>query len=80
MKKLKVKMEKSVYLGLSILETSNRIMYEFWYDFIKPKYQKNAKLCYMNTDSFPIHNKSEDVYKRIADDVEKRFDTIKTIA
>ena len=46
-KKIRVKMNKSVYLGLSILETSKTIMYEFWYDYIKPKYQQNAKLFYM---------------------------------
>ena len=49
MKKLKVKMNKSVYLGLSILENLKTLMYEFWYDYIKPKYQNNAKLCYMDT-------------------------------
>ena len=75
MKKVKVKINKSVYLGLSILEISKTLMYEFWYDYIKPKYQQNAKLCYMDTSSFIIHVKTEDVYEVIADDVEKRFDT-----
>ena len=50
-------------------------MYEFWYDYIKPKYQDNAKLCYMDTDSFIINIKTEDFYEGIANDVEKRFDT-----
>ena len=50
-------------------------MYEFWYDYIKLKYQNNAKLCYMNRDSFIIHIKTEYFYKDIPDDVEKRFDT-----
>ena len=50
-------------------------MYEFWYDYIKPKYENNAKLCYRDTDSFIIHIKTEDVYEDIPDDVEKRFDT-----
>ena len=50
-------------------------MYELWYDYIKPKYQNNAKLCYMDTDSLIIHIKTEDVYEDIANDVEKRFDT-----
>ena len=75
MKKIKVKMNKPVYLGLSILEISKTLMYEFWYDYIKPKYQKNTKLCYMDTDSFIIHIKTEDFYKDIADDVKKRYDT-----
>ena len=50
-------------------------MYEFWYDYIKPKYQHNAKLCYMDTDSFIIHIKTEDVYEDIVNDIEKWFDT-----
>ena len=45
MKKTKVQMNEPVYLGMSILEISNALMYEFWYDYIKPKYKKNAKLC-----------------------------------
>ena len=75
MKKIKVKMRKPVYLGLSILDISKTLMYEFWYDYLKPKYQDNAKICYMDTGSFIIHSKTEDFYKDIADDVEKRFDT-----
>ena len=51
------------------------LMYEFWYDYIKSKYQDNANLCYVGTDSFIIHTKTEDFYKDTADDVEKRFDT-----
>ena len=47
MKKTKVKMNKPVYLGMSILNISKKLMYEFWYDYIKPKYKEQAKLCYM---------------------------------
>ena len=75
MKKIKVKMNKPVYLGLSILEISKTLMYKFWYDYINPKFQDNAKLCYMDTDSAIINIKTEDFYEDIADDVEKRFDT-----
>ena len=75
MKQIKVKMNKAVYVGLSILEISKTLMYQFWYDHIKPKYQQNAKLCYMDTESFIIDIKTEDFYKDIADDVEKRFNT-----
>ena len=64
-------MNKSVYLGLSILEISKTLMYEFWYDYVKPKYQDNARLCYMDTDSFIINIKAEDFYEDIADHVEK---------
>ena len=75
MKKTKVKMNKPVYLGMSILDISKTLMYEFWYDYIKPKYQEKAKLCYMDTDSFIIHIKTEDFYEDIANGVEKWFDT-----
>ena len=74
MKKIKVKMNKPVYLGFSILEISKPLMYEFWYDYVKPKYGDNVKLCYMDTDSFIMHIKTEDFYKDIAENVEKRFD------
>ena len=74
MKKTKVKMNKPVYLGLSILEISKTLMYEFWYDYMKPKYGGNVKLCYMDIDSFIMHIKTEDFDKDIANDVEKRFD------
>ena len=66
MKKIKVKMNKEVCLGLSILEISKTLMYEFWCDYIKPKYQQNSKLFYMDKDSFIIHIKTEDVYEDIA--------------
>ena len=74
MKKTKVKMNKPVYSGLAILEISKTI-YEFWYDYMKPKYGDNVKLCHMDTDSFIMHIKTEDFYKYIADNIEKRFDT-----
>ena len=75
MNKTKVKMNKPIYLGLSILEISKILMYEFWYDYMKPKYGNNVKLCYMDTDSFIMNIKTEDFYKDTANDVEKRFDT-----
>ena len=75
MKKKKIKMNKSIYLGMSILDISKTLMYEFWYDYIKPKYQDRAKLCYMDTDSFVIYIKTEDFYKDIAEDVKEWFDT-----
>ena len=75
MRRTKVKMGKPIYLGLSILEISKSLMYEFWYDYMKPKYDDNVKLCYMDTDSFIMNIKTEDFYKDIDNDVEKRFDT-----
>ena len=68
-------MYKPIYLRFSILDLSEIVMYKFWYDCIKPNYSKRAKLCYMDTDSFIIHIKTEDFYKDIANVVEKRFET-----
>ena len=75
MKKTKVKMNKPIYLGLSILEISKILMYEFWYDYMKPKYNDNVRLCYMDTNSFVMHIKTNDFYKDIPSDVENKFDT-----
>ena len=75
MKKVKVKMNKLIYLGLCILEISKIIMYEFWYDYVKNKYGNKARLCYMDTDSFVINIKTNDFYEDISQDVNERFDT-----
>ena len=75
MNKIKVKMSKPIYLGLSILDTSKILMYEFWYDYMKPEFGNRAKLCYMDTDIFVMKIKTNDFYKDITNDVEKRFDT-----
>ena len=64
-------------LGLSILELSQILMYEFWYDYVKPKYGEKAKLRYMDIDSFTVYIKTDDIYKDIAEDVATRFDTSK---
>ena len=75
MNKTKVKMNKSVYLGMSILDISKTFMYEFSYDYDKPKRKDKAKLCYMDTDSFVIHIFTEDFFEDINNDVERWFDT-----
>ena len=75
MNKTRVKMNKPIYLGLLILDIRKILMYKFWYDYIKPKYGNDVKLCYMDTDSFTMSIKTNDFYKDIANDVEKRFDT-----
>ena len=75
MGKIKVVMNKPVYLGQAILDLSKIIMYEFHYDYMIPKYGENIKLCYMDTDSYVYNIKTEDFYKDIAEDVEARFDT-----
>ena len=68
-------MNEPVFLGLSILELSKILMYEFWYGYIKPKHNEKAKLCYINADSFIVNIKTDDNCKDIAENVETRFDT-----
>ena len=74
MRKTQILMNKPVYLGLSVLDLCKTVMYEFWYDYVKPKYGENAKPCHMDTERFTVHVKTEDIYKDIAEDVETRFD------
>ena len=64
-----------VYFGMSIIDISKTLMYKFWYDYIKPKYEDGAKLCYTDTDNLIIHIITEDNFEDIADDVRKWFDT-----
>ena len=71
MSKTKLKMNKPVYLGPLILEISKRLMYSFWYDYIKSKYQNNTKPRYTDTDTFIIHIQIKDMYEDIANEVEK---------
>ena len=65
------RMNKLVYFALLLLDLRKTLMYEFWYDYVKPKYDENAKLCYMDTDSVLVHVKTDDIYKDIAEDGEK---------
>ena len=74
MGKIKVVMQKPVDLGQVILDLSKIVMYEFHYDYMKPKF-KDPQLCYMHTDSLIYNIKTEDFYADIADDVPARFDT-----
>ena len=73
MNKISNNFEKLVYLGLLILDLSKTAMHEFWYDYIKPKYGEKTKLCYVDIGSFIVYVKTKDIYKDIAEDVEKRF-------
>ena len=74
-KKTKVNMNKPIYIGMSILDISKTLMYEFWYDYFNPKYGDRTELCYMDTDSFATYIKTEDFYKDIVNHVERQFDT-----
>ena len=55
MKKAEVKIDKPIHLGQAISDLSKTLMYEFWYDYIKPMYGDKAKLCYTDTDTLVIH-------------------------
>ena len=71
MKKTKMHMNKPVYVGQAVLDISETHMYEFWYDYLKPKYQDRLDLCYMDTDSFIFHVETIDFYKDIMSCLEK---------
>ena len=74
--KIKVVMNKPVYLGQGILDLSKIVMYEFHYDYMVPKYcLEKLKLCYMDKDSLVYDIKTEDFYEDIVDDVPARFNT-----
>ena len=75
MKKTSLTMNKPVYLGMCILDLSKTIMYDFHYNYIKPKYGAKAKLLFTDTDSFMYEIETEDFYKDISKDVKDRFDT-----
>ena len=75
MRKTQILMNKPVHLGLSILDLGKTRMYEFWYDYVKQKCDENAKICYIDTDNFIFHVKTDDIYKDIAEHVEIRFNT-----
>ena len=74
MGKTEIKMNNPVYLGQAILDLSKMLLYEFHYFYMRPKYGSKVKLCYMDTDSFVYEIGTENCYRDIANDVEKRFD------
>ena len=75
MKKTEILTNKPVYLGFSMLESREILMYDHWYDYVKPKYCAKSKLCYMDTDNFIVYIKTNDIQKDNAKDAETRFDT-----
>ena len=75
MRKTKVPMNKPVYLGQAILDISKTLMYEVYYDYLKPKYRDKVKLCYMDRDSFILHIQTEDFQEDFVNDVNEWFDT-----
>ena len=68
-KKMHILVKKLAYLPFSILELSKILMHEIWYDYIKSKYGHKSKLCHMDTDSFIVYIKTDNIYKNIAEDL-----------
>ena len=64
-------MDKPIVVGQAILDISKSLVYEFWYDYLKPKYQDRVKLCYMDTDSFILQIQTDDFFEDINNDVNK---------
>ena len=75
MKKTQMIMNKCAYFGLSILALSKMLINEFWYEYLKPRYGEKANFCYIDTDSFIIYIKTDDIYHDIVEDVKTRFHT-----
>ena len=75
MGKTEIKINKPVYLGQATLDLSKTLMYEFHYDYMRPKQGSKVNLCYMDTNSLVYEIETEDFYRDLAKDVKKRFDT-----
>ena len=75
MRKTEVLLDNPIAVGQAILDISKTLTYEFWYDYLKPKYQDNIKLCYMDTDRFILQIQTDNFFNDINNDVNKWFDT-----
>ena len=75
LKKRDLYMHKPLYLGQAVLDHSKMLMYEFWYDYVQPKYNHKIELCYTDTDSLIMHVETDDFYSDISNDDNKWFDT-----
>ena len=73
---LAIEMRKTqILMNKPVLDLSKTVMYTFWNDYVKPKDGENAKLCYIDRDSFIVHVKTDDIYRDMAEDGETKFDT-----
>ena len=75
MRKTEILINKPLYWGLSLLDLNKTAIDELYYDYVKPKSGQSTNLCYMDSDSFIVHVKTNDIHKGIVEDVETRFNT-----
>ena len=71
MGKIEISLSQLVYLGQAIVDLSKTLMYEFYYNYMRPRYGSKVKLCYMDTDNFACEIETKDFYRDIAKNVEK---------
>ena len=61
--KEKVLLNKPIYVGMSVLDLSKHLMYDFYYNTLKARYGENVRLLYTDTDSLIVHVQTDDLYK-----------------
>lgn len=70
MKQTRIVMNKPISVGMAILDISKVVMYEYYYDFLKPKYGANIKMAYTDTDSFVMQIFTDDFYQDMKQNLE----------
>jgi hypothetical protein len=75
--KLQIKYNKPIYAGFCVLEMSKWVMYDFVYNYLKPKWGERVEIIQTDTDGLMLMVKTEDFYEDIKPDIDKWFDTSK---